>query len=67
MKRTLTLRRETLSELTSGELGAVVGGTHAGCAVTDGCTHGPSLDARCPTTPLLPCLTLDTSPCIQTR
>ena len=70
-KRTLGLKREALSELSAGELGAVVGGTHYQCAATDGCTHGQSFDVACPvpTNPIAPCLSLDrhTCQCIQTR
>ena len=44
----LSLRRETLAALTSDELTAVNGGSHA-CTVT----HGPSIDQACPT-PTLP-------------
>lgn len=66
MKRRLVLRRESLTELTTDELGGVVGGTHAGCGLTNGCTHdtvdacigGGTLDVR-------ECLTLRTS-CIAT-
>ncbi|HEU0130735.1 MAG TPA: hypothetical protein VFQ85_07065 [Mycobacteriales bacterium] len=54
MKRTLHLKRETLAELTSPELASVAGGTHVGCAATDGCTHGLSFD-RCPTVPVTQC------------
>lgn len=59
-KRTLALRREALSELSAGELGGVVGGTHAACGQTDGCTHD-SLQEVCvvPTTPPVQCLSLD--------
>jgi hypothetical protein len=64
MKRHLTLRREFLAELTVDELGIVVGGTHAGCAVTDTCTHGPSLDQTCPTTPVRFCLSMAMDPCV---
>lgn len=64
MKRHLTLRRESLAELTVDQLGVVVGGTHAGCAATDGCTHGGSLDQACPTTPVRVCLSMAMDPCI---
>lgn len=37
--RKLSLKREALAELSVGELSVVVGGTHAGCAATDDCTH----------------------------
>lgn len=54
--RTLSLKRETLTELTSAELDVVVGGSHS-CACT--VTHGPSLDEPCPTPtlPVFDCLT----------
>jgi hypothetical protein len=39
--RRLRLRRESLGELSAGELERIVGGTHVGCnGVTDACTHG---------------------------
>lgn len=53
---TLSLKRETLTELTTAELDIVVGGSHT-CVCT--VTHGPSLDEACPeppTLPLFPCL-----------
>ena len=60
--RKLALKRETLTQLTPAEMSAVAGGSHL-CDVTDNCgetlTHGPSLDATCPTTPYLACV-LDT-------
>ncbi|HEU0130737.1 MAG TPA: hypothetical protein VFQ85_07075 [Mycobacteriales bacterium] len=62
MKRTLRLRRETLTALTAPELVSVVGGTHVDCAATDTCTHGASFDA-CPTTPLNYCLSRAVYPC----
>lgn len=68
MRKHLSLRRETLSELSTAELGRVNGGqqllTHITCDPTDDCTHGPSFDEKCPTFPINPCLTLDT--CIVT-
>ena len=48
--RALSLKRETLTELTSGEMTAIAGGTHAGCGVTANCTHY-SFDA-CPSVPI---------------
>jgi hypothetical protein len=53
--RTLTLRRETLSDLTGDQLAAVVGGTHL--CVTGTCGHGASFDTPCPipTTPINAC------------
>lgn len=65
MRTKLSLRREPLTALTSDELNAVAGGqalTHATCGITDTCTHGPSFDARCPTTPINQCLSLE-GPC----
>lgn len=52
--RRLSLRRETLTALTDGDLAAVAGGSHL-------CTGGPgtSIDAPCPTLPLSPCLSLN--------
>ena len=61
MTKKLSLKRESLAELAAHELTAVAGGqalTHATCGLTDGCTHGPSFDERCPTTPLNYCLSL---------
>ncbi len=62
MKRSLFLKRETLTELSAVEMSAVAGGSHL-CGLTDNCgetlTHGPSLDQTCPTTPYLACV-LDT-------
>jgi hypothetical protein len=54
--RTLTLRRETLGDLTGDELAAVVGGTHL--CVTGACGHGNSFDNPCPipTTPVNTCI-----------
>ena len=60
MRRTLNLKRETLTELTAGEMAAVNGGSHA--CVTEGCTspvtHGISFD-NCPTLPINECLVVD--------
>lgn len=60
--RKLHLKREHLTELTTAEMSAVVGGSDL-CWVTDVCadtlTHGPSLDEACPTTPVYACV-LDT-------
>ena len=57
--RTLTLKRETLTQLTTDEMATVAGGSHV-CGVTDACTdgvtHGPSIDVNCPTLPINPCL-----------
>lgn len=71
MRRSLSLKRETLSELSAGELSGVVGGSDL-CTVT----HGPSFDEPCHTTPVRVCtgdLTARTCPtispdwCIWTR
>ena len=64
MRKSLSLKRETLSPLTSNELVSVAGGqqqllTHLTCNPTDGCGHGPSFDERCPTFPVNPCLSLN--------
>jgi hypothetical protein len=64
--RSLSLKRETLAELTTGELTTVAGGSHL-CAVTDNCTETighNSLDATCPTVPVLVCI--NTLLCIMT-
>ena len=67
--RSLSLKREALTDLTPYELGIVVAGqeelTHLGCNPTDECGHGRSFDEPCPTFPVNPCLSLD-RPCIQT-
>lgn len=55
--RALSLRRETLAALTTGELSEVAGGSHL-CFVTDDCTHATLYDP-CPTNPLAVCLTID--------
>ncbi|HEX8002708.1 MAG TPA: hypothetical protein VF519_08430 [Mycobacteriales bacterium] len=52
--RSLTLKRETLTALTTDDLTAVVGGSHL-CLVTDNCTH-VSVDATCPSVPVTNCL-----------
>ena len=67
MKRTLRLQRESLTELTTGELGGVVGATHAGCGATNNCTH-ETIDVcgPVPTLPAAICLSLKPG-CIQTR
>jgi hypothetical protein len=59
--RSLSLRRETLSDLTPAEMTAVNGGTHVGCGVTANCTH-PSFDQSCPTLPINYCFAVDTGP-----
>jgi hypothetical protein len=70
MRKSLKLHRESLSDLTTAELGAVAGGaqdlSHLYCNLTDECGHGRSFDQPCPTFPVNPCLSLD-RPCIQTR
>ena len=63
MRRSLSLKREALTELTSTELGSVNGAayelTHLGCNPTNGCGHGPSFDEACPTLPLYDCIKID--------
>ena len=63
MRRSLALRRETLTDLTPAELTSVAGGSHL-CGVTDVCTdpvtHGPSIDATCPTLPVADCIHIAT-------
>jgi len=61
MRKSLSLKREALTELTSADLTAVAGAqallTHATCGtcgVTDYCTHGASFD-QCPTIPINEC------------
>ena len=54
MRRSLSLKRETLAELTGAELAGVAAGSHL-CPVTDACLHA-SLDAPCPTLPLFVCI-----------
>ena len=51
--RRLSLRRETLTVLTSDEMSGVAGGSHL-CTVT----HGASFDVACPipTTPINECV-----------
>ena len=56
--RTLSLKRESLAELSTDDLVSVAGGqalTHL-CGPTDRCTHGPSFDERCPTLPVNDCI-----------
>ena len=55
--RKLSLKRESLADLTSSDLANVAGGqalTHATCGITDRCTHGATFD-YCPTIPLNEC------------
>ena len=58
--RSLSLKREALTELSTVELVAVAGGaqeiSHL-CNPTDECGHGPSFDVRCPTLPVNYCIT----------
>jgi len=56
MKRTLTLRRDALTELASDDLAVVVGGITQNCNTLQFCDI--------PTLPLLVCL--DTTLCFQT-
>ncbi len=74
MRRSLVLKRETLSELSAGELAGVAGGSHL--CVTDFCGHGASFDDPCPTIPINVCLggltdrtciTISPDVCIWTR
>jgi hypothetical protein len=55
----LSLRRETLTQLSADEMTSVAGGSHL-CGITDFCadtlTHGPSIDATCPSAPVTDCL-----------
>ena len=59
--RKLSLKREALTQLTTEEMAAVAGGSHA--CVTEGCTagvtHGPSFDVSCPTLPINDCNVID--------
>ena len=55
--RKLSLKRESLADLTSSDLANVAGGqalTHATCGITDRCTHGATFD-YCPTIPINEC------------
>ena len=52
--RTLTVKRETLSELSAGELSGVAGGSHL--CVTDTVGHTESFDLPCRTIPVNVCL-----------
>ncbi|HEU0130738.1 MAG TPA: hypothetical protein VFQ85_07080 [Mycobacteriales bacterium] len=49
MKRTLSLKRETLAELTGPELESVAGAL----------LSGPSLDRSCPTVPVFNCASVN--------
>ena len=57
--RKLTLKRESLSDLTSSELGAVAGGaeelTHVTCGLC--LTQAPTYDV-CPTVPINDCVAI---------
>ena len=57
--RSLSLKREILTELTPAEMTAIAGGTHAGCGTTGAVTHA-SFDS-CPTIPFNECFAIDTS------
>jgi hypothetical protein len=72
MRRSLSLKRETLSVLGDDELSGIAGGSHIDCGIT----HGPSCDEACPTLPVNPCLggvtqqtciTISPDVCIWTR
>ena len=70
MRKSLNLKRESLTELASADLVSVAGGqqqllTHLTCNLTDGCGHGPSFDQRCPTFPINPCVSLSPYACIN--
>jgi hypothetical protein len=63
--RKLSLRSETLTELTTSELTSVAGGSHL-CGPTDNCTH-VSVDVQCPSNPVTDCvspLIAHTIPCL---
>ena len=60
MRKSLSLKREALAELSSSDLVSVAGGqqqllTHLSCNLTDGCGHGVSFD-YCPTVPVNYCI-----------
>ena len=64
MRKSLSLKREALAELSSADLVSVAGGqqqllTHLTCNPTDGCGHGPSFDQNCPTLPINYCIRYD--------
>ena len=59
--RSLSLKRETLTELTGAELAGVAGGSHL-CPVTDACLH-PSFDEPCPTLPVFTCIAIESLHC----
>ncbi len=51
MRRTLSLKRESLAVLSTDEMAGVAGGSHA-CGVT----HTASFDVDCPTLPVNVCV-----------
>lgn len=61
MRRSLSLKRESLAALTTDEMTGVAGGSH-GCTVG----HGPSFDQACPTTPVNFCVDLVLE-CLRSR
>src|SRR5687767_1379636 len=73
MRKSLSLKRESLAALSTDELGAVAAGqqallTHATCGtcgLTDTCGHGLSCVSPCPTIPVNPCVSLGDKACIQ--
>ncbi len=74
MRRSLVLKRETLSELTASQMSVIAGGSHL-CA-TDGITHGMSCENACPTVPFnvcidgltdRTCITISPDVCVWTR
>lgn len=58
MRKTLSLKRESLAPLTPGEMASVAGASHLCLDVTEACGHA-SIDQSCPTVPVVPCLSLD--------
>ena len=65
MKRTLTIRREALTELSSSDLRGLAGAATRGansCHIT--MWDCPTVQANCPTEPIRDCLSLNG--CIQT-
>lgn len=68
MTRKLSLKRETLTQLSVDQLTVVVGGTHAGCAATNDCTHQFEIHNSvqyCDTLPNAQCLTVHGPRCIH--
>lgn len=63
MKRTLVLKRETLTELTNRDLAAVAGAVSGDCTTTTQTTSRAE-DCDLPTIPVVYCLTLAGPRCI---